>query len=403
MVRAAPFMSAVPFIILLNSLQTSSLGANKIVLALFALEMGASAFVVGALAALFSLAAATLSVPVGKLADRFGARWLLMGGAAGAGTGMLMVHFLPALPAVLVGGALAGLSQACFNVTLQNLTGLHSTPDSRARNFSNYSLTMSGGALVGPLLGGFMFEHIGGVMSCLFLGLLTYVPLVMLALRRGTMEQGALHKPEPALADAGALPTSTAGIGGTLALFRDRKVRETIISASFLSSGLNMMSTYMPVYGHSIGLSASVIGIVVAMNATAAFVIRALLPRMVAILKEEKVLALSFCFGATALLLVPFFTNAVVLGMLAFCFGLGMGAGQPVVTMRIFHFAPPGRSGEAIGLKITTNHLTNMVSPLLFGGFATALGLGPMFWLNGLMMVAGGGISWPRKKKPGKT
>lgn len=397
MVRAAPFMSAVPFIIFLNSLQTSSLGANKIVLALFALELGASAFVVGALAALFSLAAATLSVPVGKLADRFGARWLLMGGAAGAGTGMLMVHFLPALPAVLVGGALAGLSQACFNVTLQNLTGLHSTPDTRARNFSNYSLTMSGGALVGPLLGGFMFEHAGGVMSCLFLGLLTYVPLVMLALRRSTMEQGAVHRPEQATAGASKAD------GGTLALFRDRKVRETIISASFLSSGLNMMSTYMPVYGHSIGLSASVIGIVVAMNATAAFFIRALLPRMVAILKEEKVLALSFCFGATALLLVPFFTNAVVLGMLAFCFGLGMGAGQPVVTMRIFHFAPPGRSGEAIGLKITTNHLTNMVSPLLFGGFATALGLGPMFWLNGLMMVAGGGISWPRKKKPGKA
>jgi len=394
-------MRAIPFIIIVNSLQTSSLGANKIVLALFALELGASAFEVGALAALFSLAAATLSVPVGKLADRFGARWLLMAGAAGAGTGMLMVHFLHALPAVLVGGALAGLSQACFNVTLQNLTGLHSTPDTRARNFSNYSLTMSGGALVGPLLGGFMFEHAGGVMSCLFLGLLTFVPLAMLALRRGTMEQGAVHRPEPAAAGV-----SKAG-GGTLALFRDRKVRETIVSASFLSSGLNMMSTYMPVYGHSIGLSASVIGIVVAMNATAAFVIRALLPRMVVILKEEKVLALSFCFGATALLLVPFFTNAVVLGMLAFCFGLGMGAGQPVVTMRIFHFAPPGRSGEAIGLKITTNHLTNMVSPLLFGGLATALGLGPMFWMNGLMMVAGGGISWPRRRnqsgvKPGK-
>ena len=29
------------------------------------------------------------------------------------------------------------------------------------------------------------------------------------------------------------------------------------------------------------------------------------------------VLALSFCFGATALLLTPFFTNAVVLGVLA--------------------------------------------------------------------------------------
>jgi len=393
-------MNAIPFIIVLNTLQTSSLSANKIVLALFALDLEASAFVVGALAALFSLAAATLSVPVGKLADRFGARWLLVAGATGAGIGMLLPHFVPALPAVLVGGALAGLSQACFNVTLQNLTGLHSTPDSRARNFSNYSLTMSGGALIGPLLGGFLFDYAGGVQACLWLGLLGFVPLVMLALRRGRMEQGALHKPEPAAAGEAA-PKSG---GGTLALFRDRKVRETIISASFLSSGLNMMSTYMPVYGHSIGLSASVIGIVVAMNATAAFVIRALLPRMVAILKEEKVLALSFCFGATALLLTPFFTNAVVLGMLAFCFGLGMGAGQPVVTMRIFRFAPPGRSGEAIGLKITTNHLTNMASPLLFGGIATALGLGPMFWMNGLMMVAGGGISWPRKReKPGKV
>lgn len=380
------------FILVIGSLQSLALSANKIALALIALHLGASPFVVGALAALFSLAAATLSVPVGRLADRFGARWLLVGGCIGAGAGMLLPYFFPSLPAVLIAGALAGLSQPCFNVNLQNLTGLFSTSRDRARNFSNYSLCTSGGQLLGPLLGGFLVDHNSAAQVCLYLALLAFGPLLALAWRRGPLEQGALYKPPARAVVHGE---------GTLALFRHRGIRKTIITASFLSSGLNLMQAYMPVYAHSVGISASVIGIIVAMNASAAFLVRALLPRLIAEFKEQKVMALAFCFGATAILLIPLFQNPVMLGALAFCFGLGMGASQPVVSILIFQFAPAGRSGEAIGLKITTNHLTNMVSPLVFGGIATAVGLTPMFLLNGLMLVAGGFISWPRKgRKP---
>ena len=261
-----------------------------------------------------------------------------------------------------------------------------------ARNFSNYSLTMSGGQLLGPLVGGFLFEHAPHQMACLSLSLFALTPLLLVASRRGPLEAGALHRPEAK--EAGAS-------GGTLTLFKDAGIRNTIIKASVLSSGLNMMSAYMPVYAHSVGISASVIGIVVSMNATAAFVIRALLPQMIRRFKEKKVMAMSFAFGATALIAIPFFTWPVILGALAFLFGLGMGAGQPLVTMLIFQYSPPGRSGEAIGLKITTNHITNMVSPLVFGGIATAFGLLPMFLLNGLMMATGCYLSWPRGKRPG--
>jgi MFS family permease len=251
---------------------------------------------------------------------------------------------------------------------------------------------MSGGALIGPLVGGFLFDHVHHQTACLILSIVALAPLLMVMTRRGPLEKGALKRPEA--------KRSTASSGSTLALFKDTRIRNTIIKASALSSGLNMMSAYLPVYGHAVGLSASVIGIVVAMNATAAFVSRALLPQMISILKEKKVMALSFTFGAVALLLIPFFENAVALGMLAFLFGLGMGAGQPVVTMLIFQYSPAGRSGEGIGLKITTNHLTNMVSPLVFGGIATAFGLMPMFLLNGLVMVAGCYFSWPKKPPP---
>lgn len=385
-------MKTIPFILVTNTLQTTSLSANKIVLALFALELGASPFVVGMLTALFSLAAATLAVPVGRLADRYGARWLLVAGSVGSALGLFLPYVFPSLAMVLFAGALSGLSLVCYNVTTQNLTGLFSTPEHRARNFSNYSLTMSGGALIGPLIGGFLFDHVPHQTACLILSIVSLSPLLMISTRRGPLEKGALQRPE-------AKPSTASG-GSTMALFKDAGIRNTIIKASVLSSGLNMMSAYLPVYGHAVGLSASVIGIVVAMNATAAFVVRAILPQMIARLKEKKVMALSFTFGAAALLLIPFFQHAVPLGMLAFLFGLGMGAGQPVVTMLIFQYSPAGRSGEGIGLKITTNHLTNMVSPLVFGGIATAFGLMPMFLLNGVMMAAGCYFSWPKRRPP---
>ncbi len=375
----------------LNTVQCAGLYAIRIVLALFALELGAPPLIVGVLAALFSLAAATLAVTVGRLADRFGARWLLVTGSISAGLGLQLPYLLPSLTTVLVAGALCGVSLVCYNVTTQNLTGLLSAPENRARNFSNYSLTNSAGTLLGPLIGGFSIDQVGYTQSCLFLAVLAMTPLLLVAMRWESLAKGAARP-----ADAEAAPTRE---GGTLVLFRDARIRNTIITASFLASGLNLFAAYMPVYGHSLGLSASVIGIVMAMNATAAFAIRLLLPRLIAWLKEEKVLALSFCSGAAALALIPVFQEPVVLGLLAFAFGLGMGAGMPIVTMLIFQYSPAGRSGEAIGLKITTNHLTNLVSPILFGGIATAVGLAPMFWLNGLIMATGGYISWARRER----
>jgi MFS family permease len=379
---------SVLFIHILNGIQGSGMFADKIVLALFALELGASPWVVGVLAALISMAAAFGAVTVGRLMDRFGPRWLMVTGSAGVISGLLLVYFAPSLPAVLIGGALCGLSLACYNVTTQNLTGLLSTSQNRARNFSNYSLTNSLGSLFGPLIGGFSIDHIGYRNSFLGLALLACIPLLFVLVRWRALDKVGVRKAEKA---------EPGPDGGTLALFRDLRIRKTIITASFLSSGLNLFSAYMPVYGHSIKLSASVIGVIMAANATASVAIRVLLPYLIARLKEQKVMALSFCFGATALFLIPLFQHPLALAALAFIFGLGMGAGQPVVTMRIFQFSPAGRSGEAIGLKVTTNHLTNMVSPVAFGAIATVLGLWPMFVLNGLMMLAGCVISWPRR------
>src|SRR5687767_12120982 len=84
-------------------------GASRVVLALYALELGAQPITVGVLGATFSVLPMLLSVPAGKLADRYGARRLLMFvGAAGA-LGLLAPYFFPGLSAIFVAAALAGM------------------------------------------------------------------------------------------------------------------------------------------------------------------------------------------------------------------------------------------------------------------------------------------------------
>jgi MFS family permease len=178
-------------------------------------------------------------------------------------------------------------------------------------------------------------------------------------------------------------------------MLADPVVLRTLITGGLLNSGLNLFQVYLPVYGHSIGLSASAIGTVLAMNSAAAFVVRFGLPQLIRKFGEARILATAFFAGAGCLTLFPVFHQAAALALLAFGFGLGMGGGQPIVLMQMFSNSRDGRSGEALGLKFTANQLTKLVSPVIFGAVATAIGLSPMFWLNAALMACGGVMSRP--------
>jgi len=57
-----------------------------------------------------------------------------------------------------------------------------------------------------------------------------------------------------------------------------------------------------------------------------------------------------------------------------------------------YNRSPPGRSGEAIGLRQTANKVTEVLVPLLFGSLGTAFGIAPVFWIDAVMLACGGYI-----------
>lgn len=382
---------SINFALAISLLNMSTMRAGRVVLALYALDLGASPVTVGLLAATFSVFPAVLSWPAGKLVDRFGSRWLLTIGALGGGLGMLVPFLVPGLAAIFVAAAANGLALAIYHVSVQNLVGLLSTPKNRTQSFSNYSLTNSIGSFIGPLIAGFSIQHAGHAAACMALAVCALLPMVPLVFMGGRLPHGS-----------GRVKHADGSIRGVLAT---HGLGRTLATSSLLQSGQDLFQFYLPVYAHGIGLSASAIGIVLAVNSAAAFVVRLILPRLIDRYQENKVLAGAFLGGAIAFLLLPFFKDTTMLALVAFAFGLGMGCGQPIVTMQMFSNSAAGRSGEALGLRMTVNHLTRVVAPVIFGIIGSSLGLAAVFWINGLMLGGGGVLTRTRStdSHPGKT
>jgi hypothetical protein len=58
--------------------------------------------------------------------------------------------------------------------------------------------------------------------------------------------------------------------------------------------------------------------------------------------------------------------------------------------MLIFSRAPEGRSGEALGMRVTINQITHIAVPVLFGTIGSVFGVAPVFITNALILAGGG-------------
>jgi MFS family permease len=175
----------------------------------------------------------------------------------------------------------------------------------------------------------------------------------------------------------------------------NRGIRQVLGLSSLVQSGQDLFQFYIPIYGHQLGMSASAIGGVLASFATAAFLVRFALTRLIGRFGEERVLSCAFVLGGIGYLLVPLCTSALALSACAFVFGLGMAAGQPITTMLLFSRSLQGRTGEMLGVRLTANNAMRVAGPALFGLLASGLGLAAVFLINAAMMFGGAYASRP--------
>ena len=359
------------------ALSHSGFGGSRIAISLYALNLGATQFTIGVLMALYAICPLLFALYVGRFADRVGPRIPMLIGTAGVTIGLLLPPLFPGLPALYMTTLLLGSTFHFFFITVQGMAGGIGGSENRARNFALVGMGFSAAGFIGPFAAGLAIDHLGHIPAFLVLAAFPSVAVLLLMFKSDFLPKARKH-------------AAVTGRRSALDLWRNGALRNTFIASGIISSAWDLFLFYFPVYGHSVGLSASVIGLVLGVFALATFVIRIVLPALAKRYSEAQVLTGGIFVAAFAFALFPLFDSPYSLAAIAFLLGLGVGCGQPMSMSLIYALAPPGRQAEAAGLRVTANNLTHLLIPLLFGSLGTAFGYMPVFLCNSAMLVAGG-------------
>jgi MFS family permease len=371
------YSMAIYLIVLMCTLNHTGFAGSRVAVSLYALHLGANQLAIGVLMALYALCPMLLAVYIGKLADRIGPRLPMLMGTAGVAVAVLLPPLFPGLATLYIAALLIGTSFHFFFITVISIAGGIGGEENRVRNYSLLSLGFSGAGFLGPMVAGFSIDHLGHLRTFLLLSLFALIPLLLLWFRSGFL---------PPAGKRGVAE----GKRNTFDLWRVPVLRNTFIASGIISSAWDLFQFYMPVYGYSLGLSASAIGTVLSVFALATFVIRIVLPRLTKTSGEAEILTNAIFVAAFVFALFPFFKSAYALAAIAFLLGLGCGCGQPMSMSLIYALSPRERVSESTGLRGAVNNFADLVIPLLFGGLGTMFGYFPVFISNSAMLVAGG-------------
>lgn len=365
-------------------LNHAAFNGSRVAVSLFAIQLHASPATIGTMMALYGLLPMLFAVSTGRLIDRFGTRLPMLGGSVMVAAGIIIPFVWRDLAALYVASGMIGLAFMVQQVAVQNVVGYIGRPEDRARNFSVLSLGFSFGSLLGPLIAGFGIDWTGHTNTFLLLALLPLAPASVLALDR---------LPLPRVRSKGARPASSIAD-----LLRDGDLRRIFIISGLVAAGWDLFTFMMPIYGSRIGLSASLIGLVLGAFAAATLLIRMSLPFLTRRLTAWRLLYWAMMLAGATFVLFPLVQHFLLLMVLAFVLGLALGGTQPMVMTLLHDAVPAGRTGAAVGLRTAMINGSQTAMPLIFGGLGSAFGVTPVFWAAAAGMIAGGHLFRSRKR-----
>jgi MFS family permease len=254
-------------VVALSMLNSIGQRGAKVAIALYALELGAGAAAVGVLAALFAVFPLLLAVQAGRISDRFGVRVPIVCGTLTMAAGLILALATEQIAWLFLCPALIGLGHIFFHVSIHNLVGSLGADAARTRNFSTFALGSSIAAFIGPSLAGFAIELAGFRSAFAILAVVAAAPAFYVLIHKSLIPSRLRHEEEDHAKSAFDLLAIPA-------------LRRTLIMSGVTLTGIELFSFYLPIYGRSIGLAPSVIGMVLSSYAVAGFIVRSFMHRL---------------------------------------------------------------------------------------------------------------------------
>ncbi len=346
---------------------------------LWALKLEVSVPLVGLIVGGSGFLPAILSIPMGGVADRIGARSLLLWAGAGTALCTALYPFWENPWGLFVLHVIVGLLMALVWISSQAYVAKAGTDEMRPWLMGHFSSATTLGAFAGPLVMGYLLDAWGFTVA--FFGASLWV--LMVTLMASLLPEAGKRSPlawsdlRPRLRDfqqAAFLCTIPA------ILF--------VILCTFLRlSVFAIRSSYYPVYLRGVDFSAFTIGFLSAIsNFVSSFSALAIAP-LTRRIEQARLLLLGLALASVSLALTPAFNTFVPLLILTALSGAGIGATLPLLLSILANATGSEVRGLAVGLRTGTNRLSFAVVPIFLGFITQQAGLAAGFYLIGFLQV----------------
>jgi MFS family permease len=343
---------------------------------LYLISQGASVGEVGTIIGVAAIFPLLISIHAGALVDQRGptpvnkVSVLLYAAAAAVLVALRGVWW------VGLAYGLLGVANIGFAVAPQAIVAAISTPKTRIRNYGQYALWNSAGAVVGPIIGGAVVARFGYQGTFAMLGLLM-LPCFILAV---------------ILAGVPTVPRHTVSLANAHthvgAILRRRGVGGIMFASGMGQWGNTLQQTFYPVYLGHVGMPANLIGIVIAAVSCASMLVRSLLSRGVSRFGYARLLLAATVVAGMSLGITPLLRGFWPLMGASALMGASLGFTQPLTMSLLVGAVGADMWGVGFGIRQSVQRLSSVFSPVAYGLVITAYGLAAGFFAGALTFAA---------------
>ncbi|GAS98542.1 putative drug resistance efflux protein [Mycolicibacterium canariasense] len=374
-------------LILQTSLVQASWTGVRLMIGYRALAMGADPLDIGLLAASFALPALLGALPAGRRSDQAGGPIVALAGLVLAVIGTLAALVIPGLVALLACAGAIGLGQIVIMIGQQTFVAHASADGDKDAAFGTLTAAASVGQLIGPPLvtvaaSVALFGR--GAQPNTSIGLAVCAALLVVALPIYIpLRNWDRGHPRPSM--------NVAASGQVTQLLKVPQMWRSLVVSGAILVSVDMMYAFVPVWATDRGVSATVVGLLLALRAAVTVASRIGLSRLVQRFGRRLLITASIGAAVVGLVALPFVGAWGAVGVM-FALGVGLGIPQPLTMSWVTSLTPAGSHGVALGMRLTSNRVAQTSVPLAIGALAGPFGVIGIFWANALILLGAMGV-----------
>jgi MFS family permease len=354
-----------------NFLYFSSVYFIMPILPMWVVGLGGSPTQISIMISSYTLASVVVRPHLGKMADKYGHKPIMLGGVFCYGLIFLIYPLATTFGSLYLLRVLQGLAFAAFLVASVTYVAEAAPLERRGEAISIFSTSNVIAMALIPVLAIRLTQYTGDIFLLFKLSFFASAGVWFSVL--------AIGKAKPRTRQQ--TPTN---------LYTAFGKRPIIISSLALLAGMIVYGTilaFLPLYALERGLPD--FGLFYSCYAGSTLISRVFTGRLSDRIGRRKVILpfmILFCLG---ILMFPILHNYSQLALIGICVGLGFGTYVPVLNALVVDQTPPQQRGGVLGLFTSCNELGIAVGAVFLGQVGETWGFATMFGLDGLIIIAG--------------